>query len=114
MNHGISKVGEKAPYIIEATATGSAAIDTTITPVSDFRIISVSVHFATDPGDAVTTALDALQGAAYDMTLNTATSQNYLYVPAIDFVCKKGNAIKVTGPNAGTIVYGLVVRYELV
>lgn len=115
MSQETNKLGQFTPDIREFTATGSSAIDSTVVPVSDFRLLSVTIHFASNPADGVTVSIDALAGTAYDTVLNTIADSgaDFSYVPTMPLIFKKGNGIKVAAPNAGNITYGLVISYEI-
>jgi|SRR5690606_20636355 len=112
----MSKLGRFEPVLVEDVVTGAAAIDFTVSPVSDFRLIAVLAHFASDPGDGLTITLDSVNGSEYDTVLATETNvgTDFVYIPTNDLFFKHGNEIVVTGSNAGNITYGLTVIYELV
>jgi len=58
----INKLGSIAPEIVEDIANGSTAINETIAPIGDFRLISIHITSASSIADDITVTLDSANG----------------------------------------------------
>lgn len=101
--------------LLYATATGAAAINTTVSPGRPFALESVAVHLSAAGGAGdLTVTLDANAGAAYDVILLTqdmTSIADLLWQPDRPIELAKDDKIVVAWANAGAKTYGLTVRY---
>ena len=102
-------------------ATGTAAIASTLTPTSDFRLKEVRLHLSA-AGGAVgvvnfTITLDSALGAAYDVVLKTVDMTavvDYHWQPELPLEFVNGDALVFAYANGSSRTYGLEVIYETV
>lgn len=109
-----------AASIFKTNATGSAAINTTVTvPAGQVQqFLQATIHFsAAAAATNLTITLDAAAGAVYDVTLVTAAMgglTNYVYNPTLPLYLMPGDALVFAYANGGGATYGLQVLMETV
>ena len=97
--------------------TGAEAVDITLAPTTQFRLIEVRAHLSAAGGAGdLTVTVDANQGAAYDTVLKTQDMTlvtDLMYQPDTPFYLDAGDKIKVAWANAGEATYGVTLVYEV-
>lgn len=109
-----------AASIFKTNATGSAAINTTVTvPAGQVQqFLQATIHFsAAAAATNLTITLDAAAGAVYDVLLVTAAMvglTNYVYNPTLPLYLLPGDALVFAYANGGGATYGLQVLMQTV
>ena len=102
--------------LFSSTATGAAAINTTVSPGRPFALESVSVHLNGAGGAGnLTVTVDAAAGAAYDVVLKTidmTSLTDWVWQPERPVELAKDDKIVIAWANAGAKTYGLTVRWS--
>lgn len=100
----------------QATATGSAAINTTVTPGVAARLEQLTLHLSAAGGAGnLTVTLDNGTGAAYDAVLLTqdmTSVTDLLWVPQKPILLKATDALVIAWANASSRTYGLEVWWS--
>lgn len=106
------------PYSVTqapTTATGSAAISTTVQPAYDWELIGIKVHLnAAGASGNLTVTEDANAGAEYDtvhLTQDMTSVTNLDWFPAVRIPFVSGDKAVIAWANAGGKTYGLTVYY---
>ena len=102
--------------IFKTTATGAAAISTTVSPGRAFALESVAVHLSAAGGAGnLTVTVDANAGAAYDVVLKTidmTSITDWVWQPERPIELASGDKVVIAWANAGEKTYGLTVRWS--
>jgi len=101
--------------LLVSTATGAAAVNTTVSPGRQFALESVSIHLsAAGAAGNLTVTVDAAAGAVYDVVLLTQDMTlltDLHWQPDRPIELTKDDKIVVAWANASTRTYGLTVRH---
>jgi len=107
--------------VVQAKATGAAAINLTTAVAAEFRLVQVTCHFSTAPttSENFVVKLDAQGGAVYDTTLFTtnpslSSETDIAFIPDSNLDFFAGDEIVVTFTNTDARVYGVTIYYELI
>ncbi len=101
--------------------TGAAAVDITLKPGQQFKIIEVRVHLSAAGGSGnLTVTVDSGEnsstGTEYDTVLKTqdmTSIEDLMYQPSHPFYLDVDDAIKIAWANSNTRTYGITVVYEV-
>ena len=117
----ITSVDPRTPIRYVAILTGAAAIDHTVSPQDDFRIVKVELHLNAAPttSQSFVVKLDAGDGLTYDAVqlsedLTVGSVTDLVSTPEKDNVFEADDVIAITWTNTDLKTYGLRLIYELV
>lgn len=104
--------------VYNGTGSGAIAAVTTVSS-SNFFLFHVSVHLSsapTTPG-VLTVSIDATDGAAYDVVLESqemAGKTDFSFIPATPLLLEDGDQIKIDYANADGRTYGyrIVIKQD--
>ena len=100
-----------------SSATGTGAIDLTVSPGEDFEVVAVLVHLSAAGGAAenFTVTIDDTKGAAWDVVLSATdmeTATDVVYIPTHPIPITYKSAIKVAYTNTNSRTYGVQVIWR--
>jgi len=99
------------------TATGAAALSSSLAPDTNFVLVAVKLHLSAAGGaaESFTITTDATDGEAYDALLfsqNMNSETDVIWVPEAPIPFKNGDEIDFAWTNTNTRTWGLQVFYR--
>lgn len=97
---------------------GGTGLDYTLTPIGPFRLLSMMFNVESDPGsEVITISLVSVEGSTWNTVLNSQNLNTITdYVKDFsdtEMFFESGDAINLQWANAGTLNYGIILKYEL-